>query len=294
MYLHTGAPRKGRAFFRRLEAFMQLHEIIDIIETIAPLSGAASWDNSGMQLAGGKNAIHTLAVCLDPTPAAIRRAVQLEAQLLVSHHPLLLTPRLPAVLDAFHEALSLLFKADMALYSAHTSLDAAMDGPAGWPAQELALHETRVLEPCPRPRNPLHGFGCAGDLPEALSLDELLTRLARHIRLDGASLSGPPVDRPIKRIAYCPGSGASFAQAAAEAGADIFLTGDVKYHSALDAPLPLLDVGHHPLEEEMTRRFALTLNERLSGVQTHFLPSTNPIRPAMPAGVCQPVLENPR
>ena len=275
---------------------MQLCDIIRIIEEIAPLSGAASWDKSGMQLASYNNAIHNLALCLDPSPPAIRRAMQLEAQLLITHHPLLITPRLPAALDSFHEALSLLFKADMALYAAHTSLDVVMDGPAGWLAQEFALHEMRVIEPCPGQSGPLRGFGCVGELPKPLSLDLLLARLARHISLDGASLSGLPVDnaRPFKRIAYCPGSGSSLLQAAAEAEADIFITGDVKYHSALDAPLPLLDVGHHALEEEMTRRFAVLLSERLSGAHTHFIPSTNPIRPAMPAGVCKPVLENPR
>jgi putative NIF3 family GTP cyclohydrolase 1 type 2 len=133
-------------------------------------------------------------------------------------------------------------------------------------------------------------------LPEPLSLDALLARLAQHISLDGAALSGPPVEsaRPLRHIAYCPGSGSSLVQAAAEAGADIFITGDVKYHSALDAPLPLLDVGHHSLEEEMTRRFATLLGERLTGVHAHFLPSTNPIRPVMPADVYKPVLENPR
>jgi len=249
-----------------------------------------------MQLASHNNTIHSLALCLDPSPPAIRRAIQLEAQFLITHHPLLITPRLPAVLDNFHEALSLLFKADMALYAAHTSLDVAMDGPAGWLAQELSLRETRVLEPCQGQAKPLQGYGSVGDLPEPLSLDLLLARLARHISLDGASLSGLPVDdaRPFKRIAYCPGSGSSLVQTAAEAGADIFITGDVKYHSALDAPLPLLDVGHHALEEEMTRRFAILLSERLSGAHTHFIPSTNPIRPAVSAGLCKPVLENPR
>jgi putative NIF3 family GTP cyclohydrolase 1 type 2 len=215
---------------------------------------------------------------------------------MVSHHPLLITPRLPAVRDSFHEALSLLFREDMALYAAHTSLDAVMDGPAGWLAQELSLQELRVLEACPRQTHPLQGFGCVGDLPGPLYLDALLALLARHICLDGACLSGPPLERhrPLRRIACCPGSGSSLVQAAAQAGADIFITGDVKYHCALDAPLPLLDVGHHALEEEMTRRFADILGERLSGVRVHFLPSTNPIRPAMPAGVCKPVLENPR
>jgi dinuclear metal center YbgI/SA1388 family protein len=273
---------------------MQLWEIINVIEKVAPLSGAASWDNSGMQLASYNTTVHTLALCLDPSPSAIRRAIQLEAHVLITHHPLLITPRLPAVLDSFHEALSLLFKADMALYAAHTSLDAVMDGPAGWLAQELALNEMRVLEPCRCQTTPLQGFGCVGNLPEPLPLDALFARLARHIDLDVASLSGRPASQPLRRIAYCPGSGSSLVQAAAEAEADIFITGDVKYHSALDAPLPLLDVGHHSLEEEMTRRFASVLRERLSGVQVHFIPSTNPIRPAVPAGLCKPVPENPR
>ena len=275
---------------------MQLCEIITAVEKIAPPDGAASWDNSGMQVAGRNIAVHTLAVCLDPSPAAIRCAIRLEAQLLITHHPLLITPRLPAALDSFHEALSLLFRADMALYAAHTPLDVAMDGPAGWLARELVLHEPRVLEPCRCQTNPLRGFGCVGDLPDPLSLDELLARLARHISLDGASLSGLPVEsaRLLRHIAYCPGSGSSLIPAAAEAGADIFITGDVKYHNALDAPLPLLDVGHHSLEEEMTRRFTLALGEQLRGVQAHFIPSTNPMRPAMPAGACKPAPENPR
>ena len=275
---------------------MQIYEIINAIEKIAPLSGAAPWDNSGMQLASRNNAIDTLALCLDPSPASIRRAIQLNAQLLITHHPLLLTPRLPAVLDSFHEALSLLFKADMALYAAHSSLDVVMDGPAGWLARELELTDLRVLDPCPRQTGSLRGFGCAGTLPEPLSLEDIFARLARHINLDGASLSGPPVPdaRRLSRIAYCPGSGASLIQAAAKAEADIFITGDVKYHNSLDAPLPLLDVGHHPLEEEMTRRFASLVRGQLSGTHVHFLPSTNPIRPAMQAGVCKPVLENPR
>jgi len=266
--------------------FMQLREIINIVEEIAPLRNAASWDNSGMQIASYNTAVRALALCLDPRPAAIRSAVRLGVQLLITHHPLLITPRLPALLDSFHEAASLLFKADMALYAAHTSLDAVMDGPAGWLAHELALREIHVLDPCPCETNPLRGFGCVGTLPEPLVLDALLALLARHINLDGASLSALPVGntRAITRIAYCPGSGSSLMQAAADARADIFITGDVKYHSALDAPLTLLDVGHHSLEEEMTRRFAVLMRERLSGVEVHFIPSTNPIRPALPVG----------
>ncbi len=272
---------------------MQLAKIITTIEKIAPPGGAAVWDNSGMQVAGRCEDITCVAVCLDPTPTAVERAADLGARLFVSHHPLLLTPRLPSESDAFHAVLSLLFRADMALYSAHTSLDAAGNGPAGWLVRELRLTGLKTLEPTPG-GGALSGLGLVGDLPEALSFSQLLALLGRHLPLEGATLSGPalPPGTRIRRVACCPGSGGSLIGAARHAGADIYITGDIRYHSALDAPLAVLDVGHHPLEEEMTRRFAVLLRTKLRGVKTHFLPSANPIQPAVPyAGIA---LENTR
>lgn len=62
-------------------------------------------------------------------------------------------------------------------------------------------------------------------------------------------------------------------------GADVYITGDIKYHSALDAEasgLRIIDVGHFTLEEEMMRRFAATLAEQLS-VPVTFLPGRDPL-----------------
>ena len=275
---------------------MQPSEIIAVIEKIAPPALAASWDNSGMQVAGRGHNITTLAVALDPVPSTVRSAAELRAGMLLTHHPLLLSPRLPAALDTFHETLRLLFAADMALYAAHTPLDAAVDGPAGWPAQELELSSLRVLEPVPG-GGELSGFGFCGLLPEVLSLNTLLAELTRHVDLNTARLCGPPLDSPdeprLRRVAFCPGSGASLVHAAARAGADIFITGDVKYHIALESPIPLLDVGHHALEEEMTRRLAALLHAALPETSVHFLPSAAPFHPA-PLMRAQPAPENTR
>lgn len=60
-----------------------------------------------------------LAVCLDPTPSSISKALELGAECILSHHPLLLKPVLPARLDAYHEVLRLLLTADVPLYAAH-------------------------------------------------------------------------------------------------------------------------------------------------------------------------------
>lgn len=258
---------------------MRIAEIIAAIEAIAPLSGAAAWDMSGLQVAATRQEARRLAVCLDPTPAAITAALRAGAEMVLSHHPLSLKPALPNRLDAYHAALRLLFQADAPLYAAHTSLDANTRGPAAWLAEELGLRNLTVLEataPAPDGGLPM-GFGMAGDLPEPLTVAQVAAVVARHAPLDFADICGPVPDR-VRRLAYCGGSGASLLPEAAAAGAELLVTGDVKYHAALDAAIAILDVGHHSLEEEMMRRMSLALQQRLSGAEVVFIPSATPFR----------------
>lgn len=262
---------------------MQLIEIFSAIEKIAPLDAAAPWDISGLQVAAHRSEADMLAVCLDPTPASVHQALELGAQCILSHHPLALKPALPRRLDAYREVLRLLFAADVPLYAAHTSLDVNADGPAGWLARELKLCNLAVLEATAPPMNgaplPL-GFGLAGDLPAPLSLAQITSALARHINLSTATVCGP-VPESISRLAYCTGSGSSLLREARAAGAQLFITGDVKYHTALEAEICLLDVGHHSLEEEMMRRMSNLLAQRLNGLNLVFVPSVSPLRPVL-------------
>jgi dinuclear metal center YbgI/SA1388 family protein len=260
---------------------MQLEEIIIEIEKIAPLAAASDWDNSGMQVAANRKTVDVLAVCLDPTPASISEALNRNAQCILCHHPLALKPALPCRPDAYHEVLRLLFAADVPLYAAHTSLDANPAGPAGWLAKELKLANTAVLDPVPcLPENsnqPL-GAGLAGDLPSPMGVRDITRLLSRHIDLSTATICGHAPDG-IGRMAYCTGSGSSLLAEAVAAGAKLFITGDVKYHTALSTEICLLDVGHHSLEEEMMRRMSRMLSERLKGLTVCFVPSVSPLRP---------------
>lgn len=227
---------------------MHIAEIISIIEQMAPLQGAASWDVSGLQVAAHRTDATRLAVCLDPSPASVSSALELGAQCILSHHPLALKPSLPNRIDHYHEVLRLLLTNDVPLYAAHTSLDVNSDGPVSWLARELHLDNLAVLEPTgPGTGDLPHGFGLAGDLAEPVDLQQLAGMLAAHIDLSTATVSGP-CPESIRRVAYCTGSGSSLLEEARAAGADIFITGDVKYHTALDTQLCLFDVGHHSLE----------------------------------------------
>ena len=165
-----------------------------------------------------------------------------------------------------------------------------MPPPPRWPstptvrrARELELGNLAVVEATAPPlaAAPLPlGFGLAGDLPAPLSLAQITSALARHIDLSTATVCGP-VPESISRLAYCTGSGSSLLREARAAGAQLFITGDVKYHTALEAEICLLDVGHHSLEEEMMRRMSGLLAQRLSGLNVVFVPSVSPLRPVL-------------
>lgn len=288
---------------------MQQNNIIRIIEEAAPPQFAADWDKSGVQVASGRSCAQHLAVCLDPAPEMVRRALDFGADMILAHHPLSMSPRYPDTPDAYHRVLSLLFSRDVLLYSAHTSLDANPEGPASWLPDELGLSGRDFLEKTgamTRPDGSIlqGGIGCVGDLPAPLAPADLFRRIAALLPLDRMNaetrLAGSLPDK-ITRVAVCAGSGASLAEEAMRKGADILITGDMRYHAALDivtmnspeqgryraagAParqasgFAVLDVGHFALEEEMMCRMAALLTARMPEVTVTFLPGRDPFQP---------------
>lgn len=262
---------------------MKVSDIIAVIERTAPLAAAASWDASGVQVAAFRRRASSLAVMLDPTVEQLRRAVEAGADFILAHHPLCMKPRFPNVADEYLKALSVLLTGDIWLYSAHTSLDANPRGPVCWLGEALGLGSLRVLEPMPGlagTTQEAFGFGFVGELPEPLAYADFCTRLASLLNKREWQCCGP-MPESVRTLACCPGAGASLLPVVLDSGADIYITGDIKYHSALDAAagaLRVLDVGHFALEEEMMRRFAEKLAAELS-VPVQFFPAADPLGP---------------
>ncbi len=259
---------------------MKVHDIIDFIEKTAPPAFAASWDNSGVQVAALREEARRLAVLLDPSLEALLRAVDAGADFILSHHPLLMQPRYPNRNDEYLAVLSLLLTRNIWLYSAHTSLDANPEGPVRWLAHALGLRLVELLEPAERQGTDaaLSGFGFFGCLSEIQSYSLFCENLSRVLGKSGWQSCGPRPER-VLRVACCPGSGHSLLATAASVGADLFITGDIKHHAALEAAslgLHVLDVGHFALEEEMMRRFAEELRQSLP-VPVTFFPGRDPL-----------------
>lgn len=291
-----------------------------------------------MQIASGTSEISTLCVALDPTLETIRGAVDANAQFLLCHHPLTLAPKLPSILDDFHQILTISLRHRLCVYSAHTSLDANPEGPVNWLGRFLGLRDMRILEVTrretptivrlPSPARPeryqdfehaliredahgmeyrlwpeernsfcallgpgapfeefplaapqrVYGFGCIGTLPRSLSWSEFIATIGPLFATEPRIVGKIPPS--VNAVAYCPGSGADLGAAAFAAGADVFLTGDVKYHQAqsLQDHGLTLDVGHFSLEETMMRLWCDDLTRQLSpeGVRVVYLPGRDP------------------
>ena len=152
-----------------------------------------------------------------------------------------------------------------------------------WP-EEAAAFRTRAatLENCQEIAltAPVRefGFGCVGTLPRPLAWPDFMAALNGVLRCTPRKIGFAPDS--VTTVAYCPGSGADLAPAAFARGADVYLTGDVKYHQAQAAQDlgVTLDVGHFSLEEKMMRVWSENLSKDLDpeGVRVVFLPGRDP------------------
>jgi len=261
---------------------MNAYDIIALIEDTAPLNGAAAWDRSGVQIAGQKHDVRKLAALIDPVPDGIADAVAWGADMILTHHPLYIEPRALDKPGDFLDVARMVLAQGAWLYAAHTSLDAQPEGPAGWLARSLKLTRVRVLEQTGAPGENV-GLGFIGDLPAPVAWPDFAASLAEHVQRDFWTISGDPPES-IRNTAYCTGSGGSLAPAAKSAGADVYVTGDLKYHQVLGAGIFLIDVGHFSLEEEMIRLFAQDLSSGLSpkGVTVRFFKGADPFKVHLP------------
>ena len=256
-------------------------DILDLIEQTAPAGLAERWDNPGLQVGYSEQRVHALLAALDPSESAVAEAASRGAQLILTHHPLFFRPVNSLALDSFpgnvvHAAVT----GGISLASIHTNLDAARNGISDVLAEMIGLRDVGVLEEGRKEEGV--GLGRVGDLVEAETAEAVLERMKtslgiRHLRMAGA------MPASVKRIAVVGGSGGGMIPAAAKAGADVLLTGDVTYHQALDAlqrGLMVVDGGHFATEKaafvHVVRNFASAMARFGWAVEIHTAEEADP------------------
>jgi len=238
-----------------------LRDVVSVIEDVAPPELAAEWDNSGLQLGNPNSRITKVLVALDPLPAVIREAASLGCGLLVCHHPLFFrNVRRLDLSFGTGAAVDVAVRGGVAVYSAHTSLDRVSGGVNDALAKLVGIKVSGPIEPMPG-RPGTAGFGRVGKLARPRRICDIAATLKSATGAGAFRLTGDG-DRVVKTVAVCGGSGAELIHAAFKAGAELFVTGDVKYHDALRADelgLAALDMGHYWSERVVLAPLADTL-----------------------------------
>lgn len=228
---------------------MQLGKLLQALEEWAPLARQESYDNAGLILGNRNDEVKKVLVCFDITPRVVEEAVERGANVIISHHPAIFRgiKRIDPG-SRMGRMLTLSLRHGIAWYAMHTNLDNTPTGVNAYLAQKMGLTRTRPLVPFPTQADA--GAGVIGTLPDPMQETPLLDKLkawtgAHCIRHSG--LTG----RSIKTVALCGGSGGEFFGAAQAAGADVYITGDVKYHDFADAEKGtwLVDIGHYESEQ---------------------------------------------
>ena len=245
---HTPAPASSNAARRNPDGSLSVGDIIGLVETAAPPVLAASWDSNGLICGDPSDPVRSILLAVDPVTAVVDEAIDSGVDMVITHHPLYLrgTEHVAAT-DPKGRSIHRLIRAGIALLNAHTSLDAAHGGVADALAERVGLVSTVPLEP--DPTSPDQGIGRIGTLPQPVTLRQLAEDVAAALP-DSAPglLVGGDLDAVVERIAVSGGAGDSLLQRARQAGADVFLTADLRHHPAsehLEDGRPYLLCGTH-------------------------------------------------
>lgn len=257
---------------------MKVRDIISAIESFAPLSTQEEWDNSGLSVGSPDDEVHGVLVGFDCTPELIDEAAAGGFDMVVTHHPLIFRGlRKISPDDNVGLAIIKAVKAGISVYSAHTTADKAVGGVSWAFAERLGLGNIRILA---GEGDGNTGLGVVGDFPEPLGAGEIAARLKK---LFGVSVirASRPTENPIRRVAFCGGSGQSLIEDALRAGAGLYISADISYHNFFTKEgFMIMDIGHFESEVQIAGIFVEEIRKKFPNFAVRLsdtLARSNPI-----------------
>ncbi|MCQ2548356.1 MAG: Nif3-like dinuclear metal center hexameric protein [Clostridia bacterium] len=233
---------------------MKFKELIKEIEKACPLEIQEEWDNCGIQIYTGAEEVDKVLVALEITSETIDEAIELGADLIITHHPLFFTGQKTMDVNTYVGKLAnKLISHNISVYSCHTNFDAIFGGNNDFLGTVLAVD--MVVAKYPDNKGILrHGW-----YNDPKRLGDLVDVFSFKLGVDKSffQLVGDP-DRMISKVAICTGAGADFIEEVVADRCDLLITGDVKYHDARKAKelgLAVVDLGHYASEMIFSEAF---------------------------------------
>ncbi|MCT9087934.1 Nif3-like dinuclear metal center hexameric protein [Streptomyces sp. ASQP_92] len=245
----------------------RLSEVIAALDALWPPERAEKWDAVGTVCGDPDAEVRRVLFAVDPVQEIADQAVELGADLIVTHHPLYLRGTTTVAAGHFKgRVVHTLIKHDIALHVAHTNADTADPGVSDALAGALDLRVSGPLVPDPSDPAGRRGLGRVCELDHPMTLREFGAHAAARLpaTAQGLRVAGDP-DAVIRTVAVSGGSGDSLFDAVRASGADAFLTADLRHHPVSEVvqhgPLALVDAAHWATEWPWCEQAAAQLDE---------------------------------
>lgn len=237
-----------------------VQNFINILDDIAPFSQAAEWDNVGLMLGTPRQPVSGIMLGLDPTTNLLDQAIQRGLNTILTHHPLIFHSLKNIRPD--HPLGSLIKKGlgnELNILACHTNLDVVQNGVSYILARQLGLSGLIPLQQTGTEN--LIGYGRLGSLAVPLAGLDFLARVKDLLQLPVLPVAGR-IPKMISRVAVCGGSGSDLAESAFKAGAEIYITAEIKHATARWAEANnfcIVDGSHFATENIIIRPLAAQL-----------------------------------
>ncbi|HAN09960.1 MAG TPA: Nif3-like dinuclear metal center hexameric protein [Clostridiales bacterium] len=227
-------------------------DLIVQLERIAPEYLAEDWDNVGLQVGRLDKDIDKILVTLDVTKEIIVMAIREKVDIIIAHHPLIFKGiKKVTTEDYLGSNIQQLIKSDISVYAMHTNIDISKHGLATKLAEKLDLKHLMILKEDKDEQGVVQGIGRVGELPKPISFETLVDNLKSILKCDIIRYAGNK-DINIRKVAICPGSGMDYMKQAHSKDADVYITGDLKHHQALEVQemdFLVIDASHYYTEK---------------------------------------------
>ena len=241
----------------------KVSEILSYITEVAPIHWQESYDNSGLLVGDANALVDKVLLTLDLTEKVIDEAIENSFHLVISHHPLIFKGLKNILVDdTTGRIITKAIKHDISIAAMHTNIDNSFYGVNRVLAEQLGLKDLQILRSqqsavsgqCLESQV---GSGMVGYLENEMSENDFLKLIKEKLNV-GAIRHTELLNKPIKKVAICGGSGSFLINDAKHCGADVYVTADLKYHDFFDADNEILivDAGHFETEQFTKQLFA--------------------------------------
>lgn len=250
---------------------IKLSELIPVFDSLWPPAGADEWDQVGLASGSPDQEISKVLLCVDPTRSVLQEAKQNSCQLVLSHHPIILEG-VESVTERKmkEEILSYATSNSIALFAAHTNADIVPGGVSDTLAKSIGLVDSIPLVETSKDS----GHGRVGWLASPMTVSDLAASINDVIPATSAPIRiAGDVNKKVSKVALVAGSGGSFLPDAIAAGAECFITSDLKHHVSLDAisdqsnEICLIDISHFAAESLWLEPAAAELRKSVPGIE---------------------------